>query len=60
MGDESKEVVSYRRGLKLVNGARHEAVGVVFDNLKANPGHRINADTVLHFGQVLTYPAFSS
>ncbi|KAH7177142.1 hypothetical protein DER46DRAFT_588004 [Fusarium sp. MPI-SDFR-AT-0072] len=36
------------QGLKFVNGARYEAVGVVLD--KAYPGHRINADTVLHFG----------
>jgi hypothetical protein len=36
------------QGLKLVNGARYEAVGVVFD--KAHPGHRMDADTVLHFG----------
>ncbi|KAJ0128465.1 Uncharacterized protein HZ326_28440 [Fusarium oxysporum f. sp. albedinis] len=36
------------QGLKLVNGARYEAVGVVLD--KAFPGHRINADMVLHFG----------
>jgi hypothetical protein len=36
------------QGLKRVNGARYEAVRVVLD--KAYPGHRINADTVLHFG----------
>ncbi|KAF9774783.1 hypothetical protein IL306_007181, partial [Fusarium sp. DS 682] len=30
------------QGLKLVNGARYEAVGVVLD--KAYPGHRINAE----------------
>ncbi|RKK86029.1 hypothetical protein BFJ68_g17175 [Fusarium oxysporum] len=36
------------QGLKRVNGARYEAVRVVLD--KAYPGHRINVDTVLHFG----------
>jgi hypothetical protein len=36
------------QGLKLVNGASYEAVDVILD--KAYPGHRINADTILHFG----------
>ncbi|KAF2175488.1 hypothetical protein K469DRAFT_724119 [Zopfia rhizophila CBS 207.26] len=36
------------QGLKLVNGASYVAVDVILD--KAYPGHRINADTVLHFG----------
>ncbi|KAF2195841.1 hypothetical protein K469DRAFT_722885 [Zopfia rhizophila CBS 207.26] len=34
--------------LKLVNGASYEVLDVVLD--KAYPGHRINADTILHFG----------
>ena len=36
------------QGLKLVNGASYEALDVIFD--KAYPGHRIKADTILHFG----------
>ncbi|KAF2184516.1 hypothetical protein K469DRAFT_175933 [Zopfia rhizophila CBS 207.26] len=36
------------QGLKLVNGASYVAVDVILD--KAYPGHRINADTILHFG----------
>ena len=36
------------QGLKLVNGASYEALDVILD--KAYPGHRINADTILHFG----------
>ena len=36
------------QGLKLVNGASYTAVSVIPD--KAHPGHRINADTILHFG----------
>jgi len=36
------------QGLKLVNGANYNAVDVVLD--KAYPGHRVSADTILHFG----------
>lgn len=36
------------QGLKLVNGASYTALDVILD--KAHPGHRINEDTVLHFG----------
>jgi len=36
------------QGLKLVNGANYEALDVILD--KAHPGHRISADTILHFG----------
>ena len=36
------------QGLKLVNGASYEVLHVILD--KAYPGHRINADTILHFG----------
>ncbi|EXU94845.1 helitron helicase-like domain protein [Metarhizium robertsii] len=36
------------QGLKLVNGASYTAVDVVLD--KVYPGHRISADTILHFG----------
>ncbi|KAF1807883.1 hypothetical protein P152DRAFT_463107, partial [Eremomyces bilateralis CBS 781.70] len=36
------------QGLKLVNGARYTALDVILD-LKF-PGHRVNADTMLHFG----------
>jgi hypothetical protein len=36
------------QGLKLVNGASYTALDVILD--KAYPGHRINADTILHFG----------
>jgi len=36
------------QGLKLVNDAGCEALDVIFD--KAYPGHRINANTILHFG----------
>ncbi|KFG84187.1 hypothetical protein MANI_116079 [Metarhizium anisopliae] len=36
------------QGLKLVHGASYTAVDVVLD--KAYPGHRISADTILHFG----------
>ena len=36
------------QGLKLVNGASYTALDVIID--KAYPGHRISADTILHFG----------
>jgi len=36
------------QGLKLVNGASYTALDVIVD--KAYPGHRISADTILHFG----------
>lgn len=36
------------QGLKLVNGAGFTAVEVILD--KAYPGHRISADTTIHFG----------
>jgi hypothetical protein len=36
------------QGLKLVNGASYMALNVIAD--KAYPGHRISADTILHFG----------
>ncbi|KAL2127075.1 hypothetical protein VTI74DRAFT_11378 [Chaetomium olivicolor] len=36
------------QGLKLVNGAGYTAVGVIPD--KAYPGHRVDADVLLHFG----------
>jgi hypothetical protein len=36
------------QGLKLVNGAPYTALDVIVD--KAYPGHRISADTILHFG----------
>ena len=36
------------QGLKLVNGASYTASDVILD--KAHPGHRINADTILHLG----------
>jgi hypothetical protein len=36
------------QGLKLVNGASYTALDVILD--KAHPGHRINGDTLLHFG----------
>jgi hypothetical protein len=36
------------QGLKVVNGASYTALDVVMD--KAHPGHRISADTILHFG----------
>lgn len=36
------------QGLKLVNGASYAALDIILD--KAHPGHRINAETVLHFG----------
>lgn len=36
------------QGLKLVNGARYTALEVILD--KKHPGHRICADTILHFG----------
>ncbi|OWT42456.1 PIF1-like helicase domain-containing protein [Pochonia chlamydosporia 170] len=36
------------QGLKLVNGASYTALDVILD--KAYPGHRISADTMLHFG----------
>jgi hypothetical protein len=35
------------QGLRLVNGARYEALDVILD--KAYPGYQINADTILHF-----------
>ncbi|KAG7408025.1 hypothetical protein Forpi1262_v018132 [Fusarium oxysporum f. sp. raphani] len=36
------------QGLKLVNGASYTALDVILD--KAPPGHRISADTMVHFG----------
>ncbi|KAF1807901.1 hypothetical protein P152DRAFT_469269 [Eremomyces bilateralis CBS 781.70] len=36
------------QGLKLVNGASYAALDVVLD--EAYPGHRVDADTILHFG----------
>ncbi|KAM4061443.1 PIF1-like helicase [Hirsutella rhossiliensis] len=36
------------QGLKLVNGASYTAAEVIID--KAYPGHRISADTTIHFG----------
>jgi hypothetical protein len=36
------------QGLKLVNGASYTALDVILD--KAHPGHRVNADTIIHFG----------
>ena len=36
------------QGLKLVNGAGYTALDVILD--KAYPGHRVNAETILHFG----------
>lgn len=36
------------QGLKLVNGSDYKALDVIID--KAYPGHRISADTILHFG----------
>ncbi|KAL6411732.1 hypothetical protein AUP68_04106 [Ilyonectria robusta] len=36
------------QGLKLVNGASYTALDVILD--KAHPGHRISADTTVHFG----------
>jgi hypothetical protein len=36
------------QGLKMTNGASYEALDVILD--KAYPGHRINANTILHFG----------
>ncbi|EEU38418.1 uncharacterized protein NECHADRAFT_19452, partial [Fusarium vanettenii 77-13-4] len=36
------------QGLKLVNGASYTALNVILD--KAHPGHRISADTMVHFG----------
>ena len=36
------------QGLKLVNGASYTALDVILD--KAHPGHRISANTILHFG----------
>ncbi|KAK0718686.1 hypothetical protein B0T26DRAFT_713935, partial [Lasiosphaeria miniovina] len=35
------------QGLKLVNGASYTALNVILD--KAHPGHRVNADTIIHF-----------
>ena len=35
------------QGLKLVNGAAYTVLDVILD--KRYPGHRINADTILHF-----------
>ncbi|PVH90960.1 hypothetical protein DM02DRAFT_722469 [Periconia macrospinosa] len=40
-------LTSYQ-GLKLVNGATYRALDVILD--KAYPGHRVSADTILHFG----------
>ncbi|KAG7413173.1 ATP-dependent DNA helicase PIF1 [Fusarium oxysporum f. sp. raphani] len=36
------------QGLKLVNGASYTALDIIVD--KAHPGHRVNEETVLHFG----------
>lgn len=36
------------RGLKLVNGARYTALEVILD--EKHPGHRVSADTIIHFG----------
>ncbi|PNP59973.1 hypothetical protein FNYG_14697 [Fusarium nygamai] len=36
------------QGLKLVNGASYTGLDVILD--KAHPGHRISADTMVHFG----------
>jgi hypothetical protein len=36
------------QGLKLVNGASYTALEVILD--QKYPGHRISADTILHFG----------
>ena len=36
------------QGLKLVNGSDYKALDVIID--EAYPGHRISADTILHFG----------
>jgi hypothetical protein len=36
------------QGLKLVNGARYIALDVILD--KAYPGHRVSANTIMHFG----------
>jgi PIF1-like helicase len=36
------------QGLKLVNGSDYKALNVIIDD--AYPGHRISADTILHFG----------
>ncbi|EKG08990.1 DNA helicase PIF1 ATP-dependent [Macrophomina phaseolina MS6] len=36
------------QGLKLVNGASYTALDIILD--RAHPGHRINGDTILHFG----------
>ncbi len=36
------------QGLKLANGSSYTAVSVVID--RAYPGHRINEDTIIHFG----------
>jgi hypothetical protein len=36
------------QGLKLVNGSNYKALEVIVD--QAHPGHRISADTILHFG----------
>ncbi len=36
------------QGLKLVNGSNYTALDVIIDD--AFPGHRISADTILHFG----------
>jgi hypothetical protein len=36
------------QGLKMTNGASYKALDVILD--KAYPGHRINANTLLHFG----------
>jgi hypothetical protein len=40
--------VKAHQGLKLVNGASYTALDVILD--KSYPGHRINSDTILHFG----------
>jgi hypothetical protein len=36
------------QGLKLVNGASYMALEVILD--RKHPGHRVSADTILHFG----------
>jgi hypothetical protein len=39
---------STHQGLKLVNVASYTAIDDILD--KAHPGHRVNADTIIHFG----------
>lgn len=45
------------RGIKLVNGASYTALDVIPD--KAHPGHRVGADTILHFGPPVGIPPTS-